>query len=153
MVRGAFFYSSLLPLKIMLYQGEDIKKLIPQRDPIMMVDALVSAEGDVCKTELGVRESNFFIEDDQLMSEPHIAQSASAFAGYRCVVKGEPAPVGYIGEVKKFHCYRRPAIGDVLSTTITMGAEVNGITIITGETTVNGEVVADTQMKIFTADE
>ena len=34
-----------------------------------------------------------------------------------------------------------------------MGAEVNGITIITGETTVNGEVVADTQMKIFTADE
>ena len=70
MVRGAFFYSSLLPLKIMLYQGEDIKKLIPQRDPIMMVDALVSAEGDVCKTELGVRESNFFIEDDQLMSEP-----------------------------------------------------------------------------------
>ena len=157
MVRGAFFYSSLLPLKIMLYQGEDIKKLIPQRDPIIMVDALVSAEGDVCRTELGVRESNFFIEDDQLMSEPglieHIAQSASAFAGYRCVVKGEPAPVGYIGEVKKFHCYRRPAIGDVLSTTITMGAEVNGITIITGETTVNGEVVADTQMKIFTADE
>ena len=34
-----------------------------------------------------------------------------------------------------------------------MGAEVNGITIITGETKVNDEVVADTQMKIFTADE
>ncbi|MBR5069360.1 MAG: beta-hydroxyacyl-ACP dehydratase [Bacteroidales bacterium] len=141
----------------MLYQGEYIKKLIPQRDPIMMVDALVSVDGDVCETELAVMDNNFFIEDDQLLSEPglieHIAQSASAFAGYRCVVKGEPAPVGYIGEVKKFHCYRRPAIGDVLKTTVTMGAEVNGITIITGVTNVNGEVVADTQMKIFTADE
>ena len=87
----------------MLYQGEDIKKLIPQRDPILMVDALVSVDGDVCQTELGMREDNFFIEEDQLLSEPglieHIAQSASAFAGYRCVVKGEPAPVGYIGEV------------------------------------------------------
>jgi len=151
MVRGA------QSLFVMLYQGEDIKKLIPQRDPIMMVDALVSVDGDVCETELAVRDNNFFIEDDQLLSEPglieHIAQSASAFAGYRCVVKGEPAPVGYIGEVKKFHCYRRPAIGDVLKTTVTMGAEVNGITIITGVTNVNGEVVADTQMKIFTADE
>ena len=141
----------------MLYQGEDIKKLIPQRDPIMMVDALVSVDGDVCETELAVRDNNFFIEEDQLLSEPglieHIAQSASAFAGYRCVVKGEPAPVGYIGEVKKFHCYRRPAIGEVLKTTVTMGAEVNGITIITGVTKVEGEVVADTQMKIFTADE
>jgi predicted hotdog family 3-hydroxylacyl-ACP dehydratase len=151
MVRGA------QSLFVMLYQGEDIKKLIPQRDPIMMVDALVSVDGDVCETELAVRDNNFFIEDDQLLSEPglieHIAQSASAFAGYRCVVKGEPAPVGYIGEVKKFHCYRRPAIGDVLKTTVTMGAEVNGITIITGVTNVDGEVVADTQMKIFTADE
>ena len=151
MVRGADL------VICMLYQGEDIKKLIPQRDPIMMVDALVSVDGDVCETELAVRDNNFFIEEDQVLSEPglieHIAQSASAFAGYRCVLKGEPAPVGYIGEVKKFHCYRRPAIGDVLKTTVTMGAEVNGITIITGVTNVDGEVVADTQMKIFTADE
>lgn len=141
----------------MLYQGEDIKQLIPQRDPIMMVDALVSAEGDVCETELTVRDNNFFIDEDGLLAETglveHIAQSASAFAGYRCVVKGEPAPVGYIGEVKKFHCYRRPAIGEVLRTTITMGAEVNGITIITGEVRVGDQTVADTQMKIFTAEE
>lgn len=138
----------------MLYQGEEIKRLIPQRDPIVMIDAMVDAEGDVCHTLLTVTRQNFFIEDDdQLMAEPglieHIAQSASAMAGHRCVLQGQLAPVGYIGEVKKFHCYRRPAIGEVLQTTITMGAEVNGITIITGETRVGDEVVADTQMKIF----
>lgn len=119
----------------------------------MMVDSLVDVEGEVCHTALLVRENNFFIEEDRLMCEPglieHIAQSASAFAGYRWVSAGKQAPIGYIGEVKKFHCYRRPAIGEFLSTTITMGAEVNGITIITGETRVGEEVVADTQMKIF----
>lgn len=137
----------------MLYQGEEIKRLIPQRDPIMQLDALVDVEGDVCHTQLSVRENNYFIDDEHLLSEPglieHIAQSASAMAGYRCVCKGEPAPIGYIGEVKKFHCYRRPNIGDLLETTITMGAEINGITIIMGETRVGDEVVADTQMKIF----
>lgn len=142
----------------MLYEGEGIKLLIPQRDPIMMLDALVEVEGDTCHTQLTVRRNNFFVEEEeQLLSEPglieHIAQSASAMAGYRCVIKGEKAPIGYIGEVKKFHCHRRPAVGELLETTITMGAEINGITLITGETKVNGEVVADTQMKIFIEDD
>ena len=106
---------------------------------------------------LCVRQDNFFIDSDKLMAEPglieHIAQSASAFAGYRAIAAGatEP-PVGYIGEVKNFHLYSRPKIGDVITTTITMGPEVEGITIIRGTSTVNGVTVADTSMKIFIKD-
>lgn len=137
-----------------MYTGEAIKKLIPQRDPIIMVDALVKVEGKVGNTTLLVRENNFFVEDgDRMMAEPglieHIAQSASAYVGYQYVERGEVAPIGYIGEVKKFHCYRRPRIGELLETTVTMGTEVNGITIVEGEVRVGDEVVADTQMKIF----
>ena len=95
----------------------DIKKLIPQRSPIMMVDELLCVNGDEATCQL----------------------SAGAT---------EP-PVGYIGEVKNFHLYNRPKVGDVLTTTITMGPEVEGITIIRGETKVNDEVYADTTMKIF----
>lgn len=90
-----------------------------------------------------------------MLAEPgvieHIAQSASAFAGYRAVCEGatEP-PVGYIGEVKNFKIYRRPKSGDVLTTTITMGATVGGVTIIRGIThAADEETVAETQMKIF----
>ena len=36
-----------------------------------------------------------------------------------------------------------------LRTTVTMGAEVGGVTLLSAETRVEGEVVADTQMKIF----
>ncbi|MBR4571799.1 MAG: beta-hydroxyacyl-ACP dehydratase [Prevotella sp.] len=132
----------------------DIKQLIPQRSPIMMVDELLCVNGDEATCQLTVRPDNFFIDTDSLMAEPglieHIAQSASAFAGHRAIAAGatEP-PVGYIGEVKNFHLYHRPQIGDVLTTTITMGPEVEGITIIRGETLVNGEIYADTVMKIF----
>lgn len=132
----------------------DVTKLVPQRAPILMVDRLTDATDDVAVTGFVVKADNYFLDDDGLLAEvgliEHIAQSASAFAGYKALLAGasEP-PVGYIGEIKKFHCYRRPASGEELNTTITMGAEVAGVTIIKGETRVKGETVADTQMKIF----
>lgn len=136
----------------MLYEGEAIKTLIPQRDPIMMVDKVWSAEGDTAVTGLTVTDRNYFLEDG-LVAEPglieHIAQSASAFAGHRARMAGEDAPIGYIGEVKKFRLYRRPAVGEELRTVITMGTEVNGITLVRGEVRSNDELLAETQMKIF----
>ena len=133
----------------------NIKQLIPQRSPIMMVDELLCVNGDEAQCSLTVREDNFFLEADGLIAEvgiiEHIAQSASAFAGYRAIDAGatEP-PVGYIGEVKNFHLSQRPAVGDVLITTITMGPTVDGVTIISGECKrEDGEAVADTRMKIY----
>ena len=134
----------------------NIKQLIPQRSPIMMVDELLCVNGDEAQCRLAVREDNFFLESDGFIAEvgiiEHIAQSASAFAGYRAVVEEgatEP-PVGYIGEVKNFHFIQRPAAGDTLITTITMGPTVDGVTIISGECKKeSGEVVADTRMKIY----
>ena len=123
----------------------------------MMVDKFYGVEGETAETGLSVKDNNFFIEEDGMMAEPglieHIAQSASAFAGHKALVEGLPTPVGYIGEVKKFHCYGRPAVGDELRTKIEMGATVNGVTLLSGSCyRVNGselELVADTQMKIF----
>lgn len=138
----------------------EITDLIPQRAPIMMVDALVHADAEEASCELTLREDNFFLEGDGMMAEvgliEHIAQSASAFAGYRAIEEGatEP-PVGYIGEVKNFHLYQRPKVGDVLVTNITMGPTVEGVTIIRGETKKKDApetVFADTMMKIFIED-
>lgn len=134
--------------------SKKIKDLIPQRDPILMVDNLIEVNGDTAVTGFAVRSDNYFLDEDGLMVEAglieHIAQSASAFAGYRALSSGATAPpIGYIGEVKKFHCHKFPQVGDELLTTIRMGVEIAGVTIITGETRLLGKVVADTQMKIF----
>jgi len=131
---------------------EDIKKYIPQRDPMLHVDRLLSVDGNIATTAFTVRPENILVEAGLLTEAgliEHIAQSESALAGYQAVAEGaQEPPVGMIGEVKDFHCYRRPAIGERLSTTITMGPEVNGITLVMGKTMSGEEVVADTKMKI-----
>lgn len=134
-------------------KNKDIKRLIPQRAPIMMVDKLIKVDGDTAITGLIVRVDNYFIDEDGLMAEPglieHIAQSASAFTGYRAMIAGAIIPpLGLIGEVKKFYCNRCPKIGDELRTTITMETEIAGVTIISGETRISNEIIAGTQMKI-----
>ena len=41
----------------------DIKKLIPQRSPIMMVDELLCVNGDEAKCQLTIRNDNYFIDE------------------------------------------------------------------------------------------
>ncbi len=129
-----------------------------------MVDELLSTDGEQAHTCLTIRPDNFFLASDGMMDESgiieHIAQSASAFAGYKAVSAGAThPPLGYIGEVKKFRCYHRPVAGDCLHTVVSMGVEVNGVTLLTAQTflvsdksaevTTDSTLVADTKMKIF----
>lgn len=133
---------------------EDILTLIPQRAPILMVDELLEVDPDGGTAALTVRPGNYFLSEDGRMEETglleHIAQSASAVAGHHALASGATAPpVGYIGEIKKFHCHRLPRTGDELRTTVWLGPEAEGVTLLAAETRVNGEIVADTQMKIY----
>ncbi len=130
-----------------------MERLIPQRDPIRMVDRLVEVDGGTATTALSVRPDNYFMEDDGAMAEPglieHIAQSALALAGYRALASGASAPpVGYIGEVRKFRCYRRPRVGEELRTSVVWGDTVGDIALVSGESRVGDERVAEVGMKI-----
>ena len=134
--------------------NQDIKRYIPQREPIVMVDELCEVRVDTAVTSLLVREDNFFLDDDHCMAEvgliEHIAQSASALAGYKAVESGAVCPpIGYIGEVKKFRCYRRPRVGEQLRTTVSIGEAVGDILPVVGEASLfSGEKMAEMQMKI-----
>lgn len=129
-----------------------IEQLIPQRAPIKMVDALEHVNGDVATTAFTIRPDNIFLEEGQLIEAgliEHIAQSALVFAGQRIWQAGGNVPLlGLLGEVKGFQLSQRPVVGDVLHTTITMGPNVGGVTLVRGKTVVDGEVIASTQMKV-----
>ena len=133
-------------------KGEGIKELIPQRFPIIMVDTFYGATDSEADTGLTVADDNLFCCEGSF-AEPglveHIAQSASAFAGYKAKVKNQPTPIGFIGEVKKFRINFLPRTGDKLLTHIRILSEVLGVSLLTAETTVNGEIAAQCQMKIF----
>ena len=139
-----------------LFMGEELYKLIPQRNPIVMVDTFFCAEEEGAETGLHVQMGNIFCEEG-VLREPgmieHVAQSAAAFAGYLPYTQGESPKLGFIGEVKKFKISRLPKVGEFLHTTLRVLGEAAGVTLIAAETKSNEEVLATCQMKIFIKEE
>ena len=135
----------------MRISGEDIKRLIPQRYPFMMVDEFEQRDDSSAVTGLTVRLDNYFITYDGCMAETglieHIAQSCSALAG--CRSKGNAAPIGMIVEIKHFQCRRRPACGDKVETMVEFGFSFGQMTLAHCSSAVEGETIAETDLKIF----
>lgn len=132
----------------------DILRLLPQREPMLMVDELCDADEHSAVTRLSVRPNNMFLCADGMLEcvalIENIAQSASAFVGYKTLIAGgKTSPTGYIGEVRKFNCTQRPHVGDTLTTKIQMGAEAEGVSLLEGQVFVADKLVAETQMKIY----
>jgi len=135
----------------MRISGEDIKRLIPQRYPFMMVDEFEQCDDNTAVTALTVRQDNYFITYDGAMAETglieHIAQSCSALAGAKS--NSERAPIGMIAEVKHFLCQRRAQVGERLDTTVTFGFSFGQMTLAHGETSIGEEKIAEIDFKIF----
>ena len=144
----------------MKYTGNDINRLIPQRQPFVMVDTLELSDADSAATTLVVRNDNYFLLPDGTMAETglieHIAQSCSALAGARqlsdtgqqAAGNGAP-PVGLIGEVKHFECRRRPQKGEVVHTVVSFGLSFGNVTVATGKCCVGSDTIAEAKLKIF----
>ena len=139
-------------MAVALFSGNAIQTLIPQRAPIIMLDDFFEGNDTEAHTGLTVQADNLFCIKGQF-TEPglieHIAQSASALAGYKAYRQQKNAPLGFIGEIKKCHISRLPAIGEQLKTAIHVLSEVLNITLISAETTIGDEPIATCQMKIF----
>jgi predicted hotdog family 3-hydroxylacyl-ACP dehydratase len=135
-----------------LFSGDGILSLIPQRAPIMMLDAFFEGSETEACTGLTVQPDNLFCVDGRF-TEPglieHIAQSASAHAGYKALCAEKTAPLGFIGEIKKFRVYRLPLVGEQLRTSVCVVSEVLNISLISAEIKSGDELVANCQMKIF----
>lgn len=135
-----------------LASGEEIFRLIPQRPPMVMVDALFSAGESGGETGLTVREDNVFCIGSRLI-EPgiieHSAQSAAAFAGYRYFLAGEEPHIGLIGEIKSFRIERTPAVGEELRTLVSVEGEAMGMSLVHTVTTSGRERIAEGHIKIF----
>lgn len=130
----------------------DILQLIPQRPPIVMVDAFNGFDGNTSVTTFTVRPDNLFVANGELQESgviEHIAQSAAARCGYENLSRGETVPLGYIGAVEKLQLFGFPAVGECLTTRIEVLQEVFGITLVAAETKSGDKSVCSCRMKIF----
>jgi len=135
-----------------LIAGEEIKDYIPQREPMIMVDAFYGIVDEKSFSGLTVKEDNILVEDG-LLSEAgiieHIAQSCALRLGYDYRQRQLPVPIGYIGAVKNMKILNLPQVGQQLFTTVTILQEVFDITLVSVEIDVNQTPVATGEMKIF----
>lgn len=140
-----------------LLEGDAISALIPQKPPIEMVDKLWLNDDTTTVSGLLIKEDNIFCKNG-LFTEPgiieNIAQTAALRAGYvasQMVKEGEKMnpPVGYIGAIKRLNIYQLPKVGDDLRTEVIVQQIIFGVTLITGKSSVNGQTIAECEMKIF----
>ncbi len=137
-----------------MIRGEEIKTLIPQRFPMMMVDEFEAGEGRSAFTALTVRSDNYFLLFGQELSETglieHFAQSCSALAGYEAIQQGVTnPPVGMIAEVKHFTCKQRPRKGERIDTFLSFDFAFGSMILAKGHCSIGTEQIAELELKIF----
>jgi len=136
----------------MIVSKDHIQPLIPQRQPFVMIDALVYSDEKVTRTTFQVRAENIFVVEGLFREAgllENIAQTAAARVGYIIQKENKPAPMGYIGAVKNFEVYGLPRVNQELVTEITITNQIFDITVITGMITCNEKIIAQCEMKIF----
>ncbi len=132
----------------------DIKEILPQREPVLMVSRLASYTETVAVSELDLTDDNIFVGEDGLFTAEglteNIAQTCAAKIGYyHKYILGEPVRIGFIGAVKglEFHSY--PAAGQTIVTHVETLQEIFGVTLVKAEVhDAEGNLLAEGTMKI-----
>lgn len=139
----------------MQFQDVPITQLIPQRQPFVMVDRIVSCDATDAVAEFTVREDNIFLDDNLLSAAgiiENMAQSCAARMGCISMMAGGPIRIGYIGDIRNCTVNRQPRQGEVLATHVHVVEEVFNLTLAEVKTMCGDEVIATARMKIALTD-
>ncbi len=126
-----------------------IEKLLPHREPMIMVDTLeyFSIKRGICR--LSISENNIFVSNG-FFSETgileHMAQTAALHIGYKQSLNNIEAKEGFIGAIKSSEIISLPKLNDTLSTEIEVVYEITNMTMVKIKTSVGGKVIAMSEM-------
>lgn len=136
-------------------QRADIQRLIPQRNPIVMVSTLEAYHDMSLQSSFLISEDCLFIWADHLTESgliEHMAQSVALHTGYSYYLRNLPAPLGYIGSIPRVEIVALPKVGQTLRTQVQIIQEFMGVTLVEIITKLEGEIIANAQMKTVIAD-
>src|SRR5690606_3928137 len=123
---------------------DTILRCIPQRHPIVMVDALVHYTEETLVATYHVNTQRLFTNTH--LTEPgiieHMAQSVALHTGFSYYLQKLPAPDGYIESISNLRIERLPKVGEIVHTTIQILQEFAGITLVNIETSIANKIIA-----------
>ncbi|WP_103863438.1 hypothetical protein [Aquimarina sp. I32.4] len=135
----------------------NVSHLIPQKKPFEMVSALLTFSETSIISSFTITSQNIFVTKHQF-TEPglieNMAQTVALHTGYDYFLKGEPAPVGYIGSIKKVTISFLPRVEETITTKAEILHEFMGVTLVKVDIyNSNKEVIASGQMKTVIANQ
>jgi len=131
---------------------EDIRALIPQKAPFVMVGKLLYADETTTRSSFIITDDNVFVKDGVFQEAglmENIAQTAALSAGYMAQRDSRPVETGYIGAVKDFEVFGLPKVGNELTTEISIQNQIFNVTVIDGKVWHNGNLLAQCEIKVF----
>jgi len=136
----------------MLAGKSEIRDMIPQAPPMVMVDGLVASDSESTVSRLALDKDNIFCQDGYFR-EPglieNVAQTAALRAGYKARESGTDVKKGFIGAVKNFTIYQLPPDDAVLQTKVTIVSKLMNAMIIKGQVFSDDTLIAEGEMSIF----
>lgn len=133
----------------------NISHLIPQKKPFVMVDSLLEFTADKIVSSFTVLDNNLFLKDDHFLESgliENMAQTVALHTGYDFFLKGEEAPTGYIGSIKKVEVFNLPKLNETITTQAFILHEFMGVTMVEVKAyNQNKEEIASAQMKTVIA--
>lgn len=127
-----------------------IGSLIPQKKPFVMVDRLLHFSEKNITSGFTISEENIFVKDNHF-TEPglveNMAQTIALHTGYKYFLEQKPAPIGYIGAIKKVEVFELPLVSQELSTSVEILHDIMGVTLIQAKVECDGKVIAQSEMK------
>ena len=140
----------------MIATGEALLALLPQRPPMVLIDALLTCADERTVSSFCVPADSVLVENGVLSEAgliENIAQTAAAGAGYSYQQEGRPAPIGFIAAIRNLRVTGRPAVGTKLTTEVRVLNQVLEFSIVQGTVQAGDATFAECEMRIFIKDQ
>jgi hypothetical protein len=139
-----------------MFPVENVIPLIPQKPPFVMVGKLLHSDQHITRSCFLIRPDNVFVKNNIFQEAglmENIAQTAALRAGYLAQAENKPVTVGYIGAVKDFEIFTLPKINDEIITEVSIENQILDVTVLLGKVWLNGVLMAQCEMKVFSRNE
>ena len=135
----------------------DIKTLLPQQPPFVMVGKLTFFDARKTITETLVSAENIFTNAGTFSASgliENIAQTCAARIGYvNQYVLQRGIQIGFMGAIRNLDIYRLPKVGERMTTIVEVMEEVFGMTLAKAQVVCDEEVLVTAEMKIAVKEE
>lgn len=85
----------------------DIKTLVPHANTMLLLDSLVSVDGDNLCAAVAIGERTLFCRDGEVggwVGIEYMAQAIAAHAGWLALQQGEPVRIGFLLGSRRYEC-------------------------------------------------